>query len=336
MTTIKDVAKQAGVSVCTVSRAISGKGYIKEETRERILNIVDELGYAPNKMAVSLKTGRSNLLALVVPGIRNVYYPKLARYVQNYANEKGYMLLLCSTDYNLEKEKKFLEQLYSQDVSGVMVATCSNENKHIKKLKTYNIPYVYLNRTYEDDLEHCLQIANRKAADSAVSYLISKGHKNIGGLFRNFDNMIYKERFEGMQDALRRNNLTLNNGNLLFDVEDSENSYHTIEKLLKKENRPGAFFASDDMLAYGIYKVAYDLKLRIPQDLSIIGFDNSLMADVIAPHLTTYETPAKELAQLAVNSIDYCRKNGNIINTPILEGKLIIRESVLDCIQNNT
>lgn len=108
MATIKDVAKKAGVSVCTVSRAIAGKGYIKQETRERIMEVVEELGYAPNKTAVSLKTGQTNLLALVVPSIRNVYYPKLARYVQNYANEKGYMMLLCSTDYKVEKEKEFL------------------------------------------------------------------------------------------------------------------------------------------------------------------------------------------------------------------------------------
>ena len=98
------------------------------------------------------------------------------------------MMLLCSTDYKVEKEKEFLERLYSQNVSGVIVTTCSDENEHIKRLKTYGIPYVYLNRTYEDDLEHCLRIKNREAADEAVSYLIDMGHKNIGGLFRSFDN----------------------------------------------------------------------------------------------------------------------------------------------------
>ena len=328
MATIKDVAKKDGVSVCTVSRAIAGKGYIKQETRERIMEVVEELGYAPNKTAVSLKTGQTNLLALVVPSIRNVYYPKLARYVQNYANEKGYMMLLCSTDYKVEKEKEFLERLYSQNVSGVIVTTCSDENEHIKRLKTYGIPYVYLNRTYEDDLELCLRIKNREAADEAVSYLIDMGHKNIGGLFRSFDNMIYRDRYEGMQDALKRYGLNVNEEKILFNVEDSEDSYQIIEDMLKQENRPGAFFASDDMLAYGVYKVAYDLKLNIPEDLSIVGFDNSIMSDVIAPHLTTYETPAKELAQLAVKAIDECISTGKMPKTSILEGKMVYRESV--------
>lgn len=140
--------------------------------------------------------------------------------------------------------------------------------------------------------------------------------------------MIYRDRYEGMQDALKRYGLNVNEEKILFNVEDSEDSYQIIEDMLKQENRPGAFFASDDMLAYGVYKVAYDLKLNIPEDLSIVGFDNSIMSDVIAPHLTTYETPAKELAQLVVKAIDECISTGKMPKTSILEGKMVYRESV--------
>lgn len=329
MATIRDVAKLAGVSVCTVSRAISGKGYIRQETHDRIMKAVQELGYVPNRAAVGLKTGRSNLLAFVLPSIRNIYYPKLARFVQNYANEKGYMLLLCSTDYSLEKEKQILEKLYSENVSGVLITSVSEENAHIQKLRHYHIPYVYLNRTYNNDLSRCIQIDNERAAFEAVSYLIGMGHQNIGGLFRSFSNMTYRERYDGMTRALREHGLSLNKERLLFDVDDTEDSYNIIESLLKRESRPGAFFASDDMLAYGIYKVAYDLKLSIPEELSIVGFDNSMMSDVIAPHLTTYETPAKELAELAVEYIDTFIQTGKRIKTPVLSGKLIVRESVI-------
>ena len=328
MATIKDVAKMAGVSVCTVSRAIAGKGYIGQETYDRVMKAVEELQYTPNKTAVGLKTGRTNIIALVVPGIRNVYYPKLATCVQSYADEKGYMMLLCSTDYSLEKEKKMIEKLCSQKVSGVMITTCSNENAHIKKLKSYNIPYIYLNRTYEDDLERCLRVNNRAAAAAVVSYLIEMGHKKIGGLFRSFDNMIYRERYEGMKDAIFAHGLEFDENLVLFDIEDSEKSYQIIEKHLRKEERPGAFFASDDMLAYGMYKVAYDLKLSIPEQLSIVGFDNSLMADVIAPHLTTCEMPTERLAQLAVEYIDTYIRTGEMIHMPVLEGKMLFRESV--------
>lgn len=328
MATIKDVAKLSGVSVCTVSRAIAGKGYIGQDTYEKVMRAVQELNYTPNRTAVGLKTGRTNIIALVVPGIRNVYYPKLATCVQHYVDEKGYMLLLCSTDYSLEKEKRIIEQLCSQNVSGVMITSCSSENAHIRKLKMYNIPYIYLNRTYDDDREHCLRVNNRGAASAAVSYLIEMGHKSIGGLFRSFDNMIYRERYEGMLDAIHMHGLELDRNMLLFDIEDSESSYQKIENHLRKEGRPDAFFASDDMLAYGMYKVAYDLKLKIPQELSIVGFDNSLMADVIAPHLTTMEMPTKRLAQLAVDYIDTYIRTGEMISMPVLEGKMLFRESV--------
>ena len=113
-------------------------------------------------------------------------------------------------------------------MGGVIVTTCSDENEHIKRLKTYGIPYIYLNRTYEDDLDHCLRIKNRKAADEAVSYLIDMGHKNIGGLFRSFDNMIYRERYEGMLDSLERHGLRIDKEKILFNVKDSEDSYQII------------------------------------------------------------------------------------------------------------
>ena len=336
MVTIKDVARQAGVSVCTVSRAISGKGYIKKETYDKIMQTVKELNYTPSRVAVSLKTGHTNLLALIVPSIRNVYYPKLARFVQNYAYEKGYMMILCSTDYSLEKEKQFIKSLCSQNVSGEMISTCSNENAHIKELGNYNIPYVYLNRAYEDDIESCMLIDNREAADKAVSYLIEKGHTNIGGLFRTFNNMSYAERLMGMTDAMKRNNIVVNESNILLNLVDPEDSYNEIEALLNKEDRPEAIFASDDMMAYAVYKVAYELKLNIPGDVSIVGFDNSMMADVITPHLTTFETPAKELAKLAIDYIDTYLKTGERIETPVLKGRLIIRESVADKSRENT
>ena len=163
-------------------------------------------------------------------------------------------------------------------------------------------------------MDHCLRIKNRKAADEAVSYLIDMGHKNIGGLFRSFDNMIYRERYEGMLDSLERHGLRIDKEKILFNVKDSEDSYQIIERLLRQDNRPGAIFASDDMLAYGVYKVAYDLKLSIPGELSVVGFDNSIMSDVIAPHLILMKHLQKNwlkwqwLLLISTYAVGKCRK----------------------------
>jgi len=186
MVTIKDVAKRCGYSVCTVSRALSGKGYLKEETKQKILETVAELGYRPNTLAVNLKTGRRQALALVLPSLTNIYYTKLEQYLEACAAEKGYIIYLNNTEYSLEKEKQILENLIGMDIAGVIITPVTSQHDHIMNLAKYDIPYVYLNRSFEDDIEHCLRLDNKKAAYEAVSYMIKLGHKNIGGIFQSF------------------------------------------------------------------------------------------------------------------------------------------------------
>lgn len=328
MATIKDVAKKAGVSVCTVSRTLSGKGYVKAETRHKILDAVKELQYQPNKVAVSLKTGTSNVLALILPTLTNVYYPKLEKYIEQFANERGYMIYLCNAEYNLEKEQSILENICGQNIAGVIITPSTKEHRHIMKLKDYNIPYVYLNRYFPDDLENCIRIDNKKAAYNAVSYLIQCGHTSIGGIFETFDNMSNEERYLGMLEAIKEHGLPLNQEHLLFNVNDLDNSFITIRKMLDQKNRPEAIFACNDMLALGVYKAAYDLNIKIPDELSVFGYDNSIMANMTAPPLSTFDTPAKELSRTAIDFIDNYIKTGTPLKLSVLEGRLIIRNSV--------
>ena len=134
MATIKDVAKEAGFSVCTVSRALAGKGYIKEETRQRIMEAVRTVDYRPNNLAVSLKTGRTNTLALIIPDVMNMYYPRLEKYIEKYAADQGFMVYLCNSNNDIEREKKFIENHSLKKVDGVIVTPCTNEHQHMKKL----------------------------------------------------------------------------------------------------------------------------------------------------------------------------------------------------------
>lgn len=328
MSTIKDVAKKANVSVCTVSRTLSGKGYVKAETRDKILEAVKELQYQPNKVAVSLKTGTSNVLALILPTLTNVYYPKLEKYIELYANERGYMIYLCNAENSLEKEMSILENICVQNIAGVIITPSTKEHRHIMKLKEYNIPYVYLNRDFPDDMENCIRINNKKAAYEAVSYLIKCGHTSIGGIFETFDNLSNEERYLGMAEAMEEHKLSLNSKHLLFDVNDLDNSYITIRKMLEQKDRPEAIFACNDMLALGVYKAAYDLNIKIPDELSVFGYDNSIMANMAAPPLSTFNTPAEELSKTAINFIDNYIKTGAPLKIPVLEGHLIIRGSV--------
>ena len=330
MATIKDVSKKAGVSVCTVSRTLSGKGYVKQGTRDKIMAAVKELNYRPNKLAIGLKTGHSNILALVLPSITNIYYPKLEKYIERFANQRGYMIFLCNAENNLKKERHILENMCQQNIAGVIITPCTNEHSHIMKLSDYGIPYVYLNRNFDDDATHCIRIDNETAAYDAVSYLLSCGHKKIGGLFQSFSNMSYEERYNGMVRAMTEQNIPVNQDYIIYDV-DVDNltaSYLQIKELLSRFDRPEAIFACNDMIAFNVYKAAYDLGLKIPDDLSVFGYDNCIMANMVAPTLSTFDTPAEKLSRAAVDFIEHYINTGEPLTLPIIQGRLVIRDSV--------
>lgn len=328
MATIKDVAKEAGFSVCTVSRALADKGYIKDETRQRIMEAVKKVDYHPNNLAVSLKTGRTNTLALIIPDVMNMYYPRLEKYIEKYAADRGFMVYLCNSNNDVEREKKFIENLSLKKVDGVIVTPCTNEHRHIMRLNDFNIPYVYLNRNFNDDLERCIRIDNVKGAYDCVSYLLDHGYTRIGGVFQSFNNMIYEERYAGMVKALKDRGIQADKDIILLDVDDLDHSHQRIEKLLKRKQRPEAIFTSNDMLAFGVYRAAYNCKIKIPEDLSVMGYDNIIMTDRIIPPLTSYYTPAEEISKAAVEYICACIRGEKVRSFPIYEGKLVLRDSV--------
>ncbi|MCI9161865.1 MAG: LacI family transcriptional regulator [Lachnospiraceae bacterium] len=336
MVTIKDVAKKCGFSVCTVSRALSGKGYLKEETRKKIMEAVEELNYRPNTLAVNLKTGRRQTLALILPSLTNIFYTKLEQYMESFASLKGYLLYLCNTEYSLEKEKQVIDNLVGMDIAGVIIFTTSGEHGHIKKLSKFGIPYVYMNRSFEDDMEHCLRLNNKKAAYEAVNYMIRLGHQNIGGIFQSFANGTHQERYEGMMEALDAHGLSCHPGHLLFDVnpEDMGSTPNQILGLLQQPDRPEAIFACNDMMAFNLYRAAYILGLRIPDHLSIFGFDDCIMANFVTPPLSTVSVPAKQMSSLAVDFIHHHIQTGTTKELPLLNASLVIRNSVKNLVMS--
>ena len=328
MTTLKDIAKASGYSVCTVSRALSGKGSMKTETKEKILKLVDEMGFKPNKSAVSLKTGRTNTIALIIPDVTNSYYPSLEKYISRYASRKGFMVYLCNADNHLELEKQYINSIISNQVNGVIIVTSSKEHSHVQKLAKYGIPYVYLNRTYDDDLNNCIRTNNHKAAYEIFNYLLDCGHEKIGCLFRSFKNMVYEERYNGIIQAMEERNIDPQSISMLYDLNDDEKCCATLTALLKKPDHPKAFFAANDMLALDVYKAAYNAGLRIPDDISVTGYDDIPVADRLFPPLTTYLLPAKEMCRIAVDTIVKRIEGKEPTYSPILEGKIIKRDSV--------
>lgn len=329
MATIKDVAQKSGFSTCTVSRALSGKGYLKEETRQKIMAAVKELDYHPNTLASNLKTGRRQTLALILPSLTDIYYARLEKYMESYASEKNYIIYLSNTEYNLEKERKIIDTIRGMDIAGVIIAPATSEHRHIMKLADANIPYVYLDRAFEDDLDHCIRLDNKTAAFDAVSYMIRLGHTKFGALFQSFDNTSRKEQYEGMMAALDKHRIACRPDNLLYDInpEDMDSS-KAILHLLQKPDRPEAIFACNDMTAFTVYRAAFILGIRIPEQLSVFGYDDCTMANFVTPPLSTVSVPAKQFAYTAIHYIHHFLETGEKETLPILKTSLVIRNSV--------
>lgn len=329
MATIKDVAKKSGFSICTVSRALSGKGYLKEETRQKIMAAVEELNYHTNALASNLKTGKRQTLALVLPSLTNISYTKLEKYMESYASEKGYLIHLTNSEYSLDKEKQIIDILIGMDIAGVMIAPATSEHAHIRKLSNANIPYVYLNRTFEDDPAHCIRVDNMTAAYDAVSYIIKQGHRNIGGIFQSFEDSTHKEQYDGMIKALQEHGLDASPNKILFDINPEDaNASRKILRLLQMADRPEVIFAGNDMTAFSVYRAAYILGLRIPEQLSVFGYDDCTMANFVTPPLSTISVPSKQMAAASIEFIHHFLETGELKDLPVLKASPVIRNSV--------
>lgn len=329
MATIKDVAKKSGFSICTVSRALSGKGYLKEETRQKIMQAVKELNYHPNTLASNLKTGKRQTLALILPSLTNISYAKLEKYMEAYASQKGYLLYLSNSDYSLEKEKHIINTLIGMDIAGVIIAPTTREHAHIQKLAESNIPYIYLNRHFEDDLAHCLHVDHEAAVYHAISYIIKQGHRNIGGIFQDFDISCHEEKYNGLLKAMDEHGLVCAPEKFLFDINPEDpNTSHKILHLLQMPNRPDVIFADSDMTAFSIYRAAYILGLRIPEQLSVFGYDDCIMANFVTPPLSTISVPAKKMASACIDFIHHYLETGELKELPLLKAAPVIRNSV--------
>ncbi|MDR1831998.1 MAG: LacI family transcriptional regulator [Fusobacteriaceae bacterium] len=327
MTTIKDVAKLAGLSICTVSRALAGKDKIRPETRERVFAAAKELDYKPNLSARSLKTGSTHTLGLIMPDITNPYYPKVAKYIEEYAEKFGYMLFFCNASEDVKREQMLVESLKKRDVDGVLVLPCSCEIKHFESFSDAGIPYVFLNRKFPGNI-NCVPTDNFYGAYMMTKYVIQAGHRKISAAFLSFENQIYHERFDGAVRALEEHGLKRCVEYFLFDIRDIGDAYQRISQMLLGADRPTALVAANDMICIGAYGAASACGLRIPEDFSVTGYDDIPMAALMIPPLTSYRQSEEEIAKRGVDYLLSCIAGKPQPYGDRLRGEIIVRQSV--------
>ena len=326
--TIEDVAKTAGVSRQTVSRAINDKGEISPVTKEHVLAVVEKLGYRPNRLAQGMVTQRTMTIGLVVPDITNLFFPEVARGVQDAGRENGYNILLCNTDDDPEEEMINLNSLADHQVDGIiMVSSCANEQRLAAFADGYP-SIVLVNRDFNHPNVSLIKTNNLRGGYLATEHLLSLGHRQIGMIAPpNYRDSKIK-RAQGYQDALRAAGIDPDPNLVAIGENTLQGGYQETLKLLRENPEMTAVFTYNDLMALGAIRACRDAGRRVPADIAIIGFDDISLAAMVNPSLSSIHVDKYELGQLALTRLLSKLDNpGNTLEPLLIDLSLVVRES---------
>lgn len=337
MYTILDVAKLAGVSRSTVSRVITGNGSVKIETLNKVKCAIEELNYTPSYFAQGIKTGKTKTLAMIVPDYSNVYYGEMFRGIEKIALENGYMVLICNTDKSSTRERIYVEELIKRKVDGIIYNTYKRSKDNIEYFTKLSkkTPVVFMDHIQGNDVKVPYVLAEGfDSSRKAVKYLISKGKKRIGYIRVPPYISVVQHRYEGYKQGLIESDITPD-GNIVYQCPDNEIGkthleigYEGARALMSKQDPPNAIMTSTDIMAIGAIKYLKKSGYRIPQDVSVIGFDNITLSTIVEPSLTTIAQPTCKIGEEAAKIL-LAKINGDedVEDQIMFEAELIIRES---------
>ncbi len=324
------IAKEAGVSTATVSRALSGSTSIKESTRKKIINVAEKFEYRPSHFARSLSTKRTDTIGLILPELDGDFFMSVIHNIDDEVHKANKYLMVSST-YNQRNEIETVKEfIASSRVDGVIVMAPTINKKIEFILKNNQIPIIYLNASKKIINIVNFTVDNFSGAKSVVEHLIMHGYRKIAMVKGPDANNEAIERFKGYQNILEENEIEYSD-DFTFNGNFSMNAgFLALEKFFSKKIKPEAIFAANDMMAVGVYQAAKKLNIKIPEDIAVVGFDNIFLSQIVSPKLTTVKVP---IGLLANNAVQYLLKmihNEVDLNLPLthnLGTSLIIGES---------
>jgi LacI family transcriptional regulator len=328
-TTLKDIAREAGLDVSTVSRSLSGSYGVRKETRQHVLEVARKLNYRPNRLARGLVTGQSHTLGLLISDIRNPYFTELARGAEDAAYAAGYDVVLCNSDLDPGKQMRYVHSLLEKRVAGLLmnsVSALSAEDQ--EELMNSGVPVVLLNQPPEGYNFSTVLANNFEGGFLAGSYLIKLGHRMIAHLTGPRQHGNLTEREKGFLKAVNSSDCEVA-PIIIHGQQNFQGGCEMTEKILAKHPNITAIFAANDIIAFGVIRTVFDKGLQVPEDISVIGFDNVELSSIIRPPLTTIHQSKYEMGQAAVEIL-LRQGNGNPSSMPehrVLGVKLIERQS---------
>ncbi len=327
-TTIMDVAREAGVSYATVSRVGNNKEYVKSDTRERVLKAITSLGYVVNQQARSLAGGRSYAVGLLVRDLGSSYMGEIVKGIDDALSAAQYNLMLYTTHRRKIKERIYVNNLIQGMTDGLLLVLPENLEAYLETLDQTHFPYVLIDHQGLDERTPVVITTNWQGGYDATRYLIELGHRRIGFITGMLDMLSSQDRLSGYQAALRDHGLPVDPQLVYEGTFYQPGGYSGAQSLLGLPEPPTAIFASNDVMAFGVMEAVRDAGLRIPSDISVIGFDNIAQASQVAPPLTTVAQPLEQLGREAVRMLLVRMNNPEQpIERSILPTTLIIRQS---------
>ena len=327
--TIRDIAKMAKVSHMTVSRALHNDPRVREETKKRILELVNKLNYRPDARARTFVTKKSNLIGLVVSDISNPFYAELARGIEDKAHEKGYNVIFCSTDNKPGRMETYVNLMMDAAVDGFIFASVRLHEPVVERLIAERFPLVLVNRKLKGEAYNYVVLNNVQGAYEITEHLVNLDYKKIAIITGTLNLSTGLDRLKGYQQALKDHGIKFNENHVIQGPFARETGYDGAKRLLTMQDKPEAIFGGNDYIAMGVIDAVEELGVHIPGDIALVGFDDTEFASNQRIRLTTVSQRKYEMGNLGVQIlIDYIeRKETDYTHKVILEPRLILRES---------
>lgn len=328
--TIYDVAREAGVSMATVSRVVNNNPNVKPQTRKKVYEAIERLGYRPNAVARGLASKKTTTVGVVIPDIANALYAEVARGIEDIANMYHYNIILCNSDKRKDKEIRVINTLLEKQVDGLLFMGGAVTDEHVQAFQTSNVPIVLCATTDEKGVIPSVDIDHEAAAFDAVNRLISEGHRSIAmisGTLQDPANGF--ARFQGYKRALEQAGIAYREDYVRIGNYRYESGIDATTYFLGLSDRPTAIFAATDEMAIGAIHCIQDTGLSVPDDVSVISVDNSRISSMVRPLLTTVAQPMYDIGAVSMRLLTKLMKKETVENAQVtLPHELIVRRSV--------
>ncbi|HGF7230102.1 substrate-binding domain-containing protein [Vibrio cholerae] len=330
MATMKDIARLAGVSTSTVSHVINKSRFVSDEIAERVNNAAQQLNYAPSALARSLKMNRTKTIGMLVTTSTNPFFGEVVKGVERSCYHQGYNLILCNTEGDNQRMKASINTLLQKRVDGLLLMCSTLEGERLDVFDRYpDIPIVVMDWGPILFASDKIQDNSLQGGYIAAKHLIECGHKEIGCITGPLIRHQAQMRYEGYKRALAEAGIAINPDWIVESDFECEGGYQAFEKLYQRGKLPSALFVSNDMMAMGVIQAASQRGLRVPDDLSLIGYDDVHIAKFMTPALTTIHQPKYRLGKAAVDTLLYRLENPDTTAQVVqLEPTLVVRNSV--------